>query len=286
MKYSKIRQRVSALLLAIVPALGISSPYCPNVAGVWTDWYGYEWHLTQSPPGYGSVSGYVANIGCEYDSWPVSGTTVANNYIHLDVTNPTNGADECTTSFLYAGPTTTGGCDTGSGVWFNDFDNSGWYSWHKPCAVPSSEYSVDEGPSWYSGYEAYASSAFFVVVNPEASLLPLESHDFREQFGTSTDACYFGSGSPFLPYTGGALAGSGSFNEINQYEDDVGLSKEYIDAYRGIGHAACGVTTPQTMQVYCNQYGWISYQTNTLEMYVGLTTIDNTRDGVTSTVYY
>jgi hypothetical protein len=274
---------VAALLLSTA-SLCVAQSFCPNASGQWTDSYGYQWNVIQPPAGYGALTGsvYIAECG---NTWAVSGSTQATSRFSVRATNPGTGNISCVDEFLYTGHNLPNGCNTGSGTWTNFSGNSGNFTWGKPCDLAASEYSVDQGPSNVS--PDHVATHFLVVLQPGPAVLALEGHGIREQVLQAQDQCWF-PGSAFLPYTSGGALGSGVVNSANQYADDVGLAKAYVDYYRSQGRVGCAIVVPQQVQLGCNysSNGWTTYRTNTLRMQIGATVVWNTRDGVTGTISY
>ena len=210
--------------------------------------------------------------------WSVTGTSYFNGQFNVTANNPV--AEEfCTTWFSYFGYIEQPGCNTGSGNWSNGSSQAGFWSWSKPCEVPSGETTHFDG--WHPSFPTLANFSMTL------SGARMWGRTVTEGVGPggSGDSCWFAQ-SQFPPQT--TITGGTWVADAAQAwgADSVGWAPQLITYYRGQNRAPCGFSWGQRMYIACAESPDPSYKDNILVATIGVSTITVSRDGVSATKTY
>jgi hypothetical protein len=244
---------------------------CSHVNGQWNDNYGMVWNLSHYG---GGVLGWVyTNYLCGQPLWNVNGS-LQQGHIGLFASNP-NWSDTCAMWFEYDGDIGTGGCNTGTGGWYNDYGYVGSFLMSKSCEIPPYE-------STYVGFWTGPNHVFSVVMS-NTSGGDLSGRYIREtDYATGHDSCWY-SGSPIPKFDGVTQPNPFVLSANNAYTDTIGFGSTAVNHYRSHGDAPCSAHIYQQMQIACGWPGFETYhgvQNNILIAEIGTTTVTSTRDGV------
>ena len=108
-----------------------------------------------------------------------------------------------------------------------------------------------------------------------------------ESTGTgSKDSCYYTGATGEVPYD--HLAGPGSTWFVGLHndmgDDNIGWAVSDINFYRSHGRATCGTVIAQNMSVVVPKpHPDVKYTSHTIKLFIGKTTLTNTKDSVTDT---
>jgi hypothetical protein len=260
------------VLIAFATAMSANTiaadPYCPNVAGVWRDNYGYIWSLGQSPSG--PVGGTVFVGSFCGPAWSVFGSTTLPNRFYLLAGNP-NWTEGCAGGFSYLGVMQTPGCHTANGLWYNGWFLS-FFSMAKACAVPTGE--TTQPSAWLT--EAPTVHQWEMTLLPTGAVF--EGRPVTELAGSAVDTCDVPDDD--VPPNSGTSGTGGIVLPGNKYYDNVGWTPFGVSYYRSIGRVPCDLTTTQPMIIACNN-GSPTFTTNTLVSGIQAITVSSSRSGQT-----
>lgn len=259
---------------------------CGGIVGAWTDTYGVEWIISQD--GSNNLSGTMIHNGfvgsyegaCP-DTFDLSGViNPSTGEFSIDVYGPPVITEDCGLFEIhYAGTVNTPGCETTSGVWIitpGTLEPQWDLTRDNGCAIPTGE---------TTGTNAWNSTTGLTTAYDWIQTLTTSSGDIFggrsvQEFdpgGGGPDTCWFSGSlvSQQLSITGGTW-GVGMDNRWGP--DTVGWLEAGVTYYRGQSRAPCQTTVPQTMKIRCD-IGYVTYQSNSLTMGIGTTTVSSTRDG-------